>query len=83
LTVEVPSGQGLSESAILKALAKELPGIYLRFVTKSTIRQPTAAQAFVPGTRASDEERRFSTETILKIASRVLSGFAVDHPKVS
>jgi hypothetical protein len=83
LTVEVPSGQGSSENAILKALATELPGINLRFVTSATIDQPIAAEAFVPETHASDKARRISTETILKIASGVLSGFAVDHRKVS
>ena len=83
LTVEFPSDQGSSENAIRKALAKELPGIHLRFVTRATINQPIAAEAFVPETHLSDKERHISTETILKIASGVLSGFAVDHGKVS
>ena len=80
LTVEIPPSRSLDENAILKALATELSGIHLRFVTTAAVDQPTAAEAFVPETHVS---HMISVETILKIASDVLRGFAVDRRKVS
>jgi hypothetical protein len=80
LTVEIPPNRSLDENVILKALAKELPGIHLRFVTKTAVDQPTAAEAFVPETHAG---HTINAETILKIASDVLRGFAIDRRKAS
>ena len=72
---------------MLKALAKELPGIYLRFVTSRNVRQPTAAEAFVSETHGmagmrrqdfeSREEKPVGARTILMIASDVLSNLNV------
>jgi hypothetical protein len=80
LTIEIPPSGGLDENAILKALAKELPGMHLRFVTTATVDHPTAAEAFVPETHVS---HMISAETILKIASDILQGFPIDRRKVS
>jgi len=87
LTVEIPSDRKSDENAMLKALAKELPGIYLRFVTSPNVRQPTAAEAFVPETHGmagmkrqdfeSREEKPVGAQTILMIASDVLSNLNV------
>ena len=87
LTVEIPSDRKSDENAILKALAKELPGIYLRLVTSPDVRQPTAAEAFVPETHGmagmtrqdvgSREEKPVGAQTILMIASDVLSNLKV------
>ena len=80
LTVEIPPSRALDENAILKALAKELPGIHLRFVTTVAVDHPIAVEAFVPKTHAS---RAISAETILKIASDVLRDFAIYRRKAS
>ena len=80
LTIEIPPSRSLDENAILKALAKEFPGIHLRFVTTATVDQPTAVEAFVPETHLS---HMINSETILKIASDLLRGFAIDRRKAS
>jgi hypothetical protein len=74
-----------STNAMIKALARELPGIHLRFVTKAGVDQPNAAEAFVPETRRTvrSEKKPLNAETILETAFNVLGDFVIDQRKVS
>jgi hypothetical protein len=87
LAVELPSDRKSDENAIRRALAQKLPGIRLQFVTSPDVHRPAAAEAFVPETHGmasmtrqdvgTREEKPVGAETILMIASDVLSGLNV------